>query len=173
VSWVDVTLVVLGVVAAAIGLYTGVLRVLMALAGLAVGVWVAWRFAPPLAEGLESWMSLSQPAARLVATGTLLLATLAVAALLTWLLTRSLKLFRLGWLDRGSGALVALLLVALAAGFVAFNLGVDAEGETTLGDSRILPALVRGLETLREWAGFDAEQTACLRRGGGLPRGPA
>jgi hypothetical protein len=152
-SWVDVGLLIVGLAAAAVGLYTGVLRVLMALAGLAAGLWAAWRFAPTISGALGRWLKLSDGGARLLAALLLLLATLGVAAGLTWLLTRSLKVFRLGWADRVAGALVALLLVACGAAFVAVNLGIDADGKTTLGGSRILPGLVSALERFEQLTG--------------------
>lgn len=159
-SPVDLGLVLVALLAVVLGLYTGVLRVVMALVGLAVGLWVAIRFTDPFAELLLSWVKFSEPAARLVAAACLLTLTLSAAALVTWLIVRSLKVFRLGWVDRVSGGLIGLLIMAVTTGFVAVNLGVDAQGEATIGGSCILPVLVQAFEQLQEWLGAGSGKAA-------------
>jgi uncharacterized membrane protein required for colicin V production len=140
-SWVDVALVSAAAVALAAGLYTGFLRLVLAAAGLGTGLWMAWHYAPAVAARLGGTLG-SERAAYAASFALLVAATVGGAALLTWLLSRTLKVFRLGWADRTAGGLLALGgLTALAAVF-ALSLGVDASA-TAPGGSRLLPLLAR------------------------------
>ena len=138
-SPVDLAILALAALALLLGLYTGLLRVLLASLGLGAAVWCAWSYGAAVAGGLEGLMG-SERAARVAAYVAIMVAVVAASAALTWVVTRGLKLFRLGWLDRLAGAAVGLVAVTALVAMLGVALDVDTRRGRNLGDSRLLPA---------------------------------
>lgn len=127
--------------------WKGLVRDVFSLVGILGGFLVAARFYPYGAVWLKPWVKTDWTAA-LVACGVLFLVTFLVVSLLGSLLGRSLKLLKLGWLDRtagfGFGFLKGLLL---CLGLFLALAHLLPSKTPVLEESRLAPVL---LQTARE-----------------------
>ena len=118
VDWVIVTIVTLSVL---LGLIRGVVREVIALAGMILAVWLVFRYAEPV--GAQLPLGVMWPAARTLAAGVLIfLGVVFGAALLGWIVQKLLAVAKLSASDRVLGAtfglLRALLLLLLGVYFL-------------------------------------------------------
>ncbi|HWQ13836.1 MAG TPA: CvpA family protein [Roseiflexaceae bacterium] len=140
---IDIAIIVIVLLSGALGLYWGLIRQVLSVAGVAAGVVAAGRYGPQAAEALLSFIT---DGALAQALGFVLVfaAVSGAASLAASLLHRFVGLLFLGWLDHllggvlgaAQGALVSAVLLLAAA---AFPHPAWAEA---LGASRIAPTVV-------------------------------
>lgn len=102
-NWVDIAIIVVGVIFALIGLRHGVIRTAFTFAGLAGGIVLAGHYYQLLAKVFSpdgaNW-------AGITAFAIILIATLIAANVLGLLVAHLLHLLRLGWVDKVIGFIV-------------------------------------------------------------------
>lgn len=107
-AWIDWVIVAVVALSVLLGLFRGVMRELIALAGLVLALWLAVQFAVPLGAQLplgDLW-----PAARSLAAGVLIFVAVVFAAgIVGWLVQRLLAAVKLSAADRVLGGLFGLL----------------------------------------------------------------
>jgi membrane protein required for colicin V production len=107
-NWLDIIIIVTIVIAGVIGLWVGLIRAVLSLAGLVVGVILAGRYYLPLSEKLSF---IPQAAvAKVVAFTIILLGVMAITFVLAWLLNKVASVAMLGWVNRLGGAVFGLIL---------------------------------------------------------------
>jgi membrane protein required for colicin V production len=132
---------VLALVAAAVlvGLWNGLVRILVGLGALVLAFVLAARYHPMLAERLPSFGARVE--ARSVAAYVLIfVGILLVSSLVGWLLRRLIQAATLGFVDRLGGAALGLVFALLFAAFVVVPVVAYApSGSALLADSRLAP----------------------------------
>ena len=112
-NWLDVVIVVIGIVFGFLGLWRGAIRTAFSIAGLIGGIALAGHYYQALASVLSSSGAIW---AEITAYAIILVATLVVAYIIGWIVARLVHVTMLGWLDRLIGFIlgvgVGLLLVA-------------------------------------------------------------
>lgn len=98
-----------------LGLYWGLIRQILSIAGLVVGVIAAGRYGPDVAAWLSSFLADPVLAGAIGFLGVLLLVS-ALASLVASALRLFVGLLFLGWLDHLLGGLLGLVQAGLAAG---------------------------------------------------------
>jgi membrane protein required for colicin V production len=150
-TWLDYAVIGVLAISTAWGVWRGLVREVMSLAGWVIAFLAANLFAGPLAEALPQ--SISQPELRvLVAFVVIFVVTLTITTIAALLLARILKAVGLGSLDRTLGGLfgvarglIILLAFALLAGLTSFPLNPIWK-ESWSG-----PALGRSALALKPW----------------------
>ena len=112
-NWLDIIILVTLVINAVIGLWFGLIKAVLALVGVALGVLLAGRLYLPLSERLTF---MDEGAAKVLAFVIILVAVMAAAFILAWLLTKAASAMMLGWVNRLGGALFGLLVGAIIWG---------------------------------------------------------
>lgn len=126
----DVFLSVIFIGGVALGLYWGVIRQMLALAGLLVGLVVALRLAPEVAVWLSSFVA-SESLALWIAFALVLIGFSSLVSFLASLLRFFVGLLFLGWLDHVLGGMLGLIQVWLLGGMlVAAFTAVDPAAAT-------------------------------------------
>ncbi|MDR0510517.1 MAG: CvpA family protein [Rikenellaceae bacterium] len=122
----DILIGLLIVWAIVVGLRRGFVRQLCGIAGVVLGVWLAFRFGATVGE----WLSGSGQGAKIAGFVTVVVVTMIAGATLGWLLSRLVRISGLGMLDRLGGALLstAKMLLAVSALLVCFE-AVDSRWE--------------------------------------------
>jgi membrane protein required for colicin V production len=115
-NWLDIVILAIIVIATFLGLWIGLIRAALFLAGIIVGVFLAGRYYIPLSQHL-SFVG-DESVARVVAFVIILVAVMLVALLLALFLNRLTSLVPLGWVNRLGGAIFGLFLGALFWGAV-------------------------------------------------------
>ena len=140
----DTVLVVVLVISAALGLYWGVIRQLLSVAGLIAGIVLATRYGGRVAGALSSFIS-NDMATQVLGFLFVLIAVSALASLLATILRRSVGLLFLGWADHLIGGLLGLFQGALACTVILMivALAPSERFASALSDSRIVPWLAR------------------------------
>ena len=110
-NWLDIAILVAIVVAAVIGLRTGIIKAVLSLAGLIVGVILAGRYYVLLSQQLSFIPQAS--IAEIVAFAIILIGVLIIAAVLAGLFKWAASLVMLGWVNRLGGAVFGLVLGAI------------------------------------------------------------
>lgn len=109
-NWLDIVIIVYLVLSVVGGLAQGLIRMVLALAGLLVGIFLAGRYY----ASLGSVLPIGDPGvANVVAFAIILVAVMVLAGLLAFLLRRLIGLVMLGWVDHLLGAVVGLLVGGL------------------------------------------------------------
>ena len=139
-SWLDIVIIVVVVLATFWGLRTGIIKAVLSLAGLIVGVILAGRYYVLLAEQLTFIPQAS--IARIVAFAIILVGVMVIAGVLANLLKWAASIVMLGWVNRLGGAVFGLALgaifcSALLAIWVKF-LGVEG----AIAESGLAPILL-------------------------------
>jgi membrane protein required for colicin V production len=109
IDWAIVALVSVSVL---LGLWRGLVREVLSLAGWVVGIVLAIRYAVPLGEGLPFDIGVA-PARTALAALAIVLATVLAAGIVAWLIGKLLAAVKLSGADRLLGALFGLLRAAL------------------------------------------------------------
>src|SRR5262245_41178184 len=143
-SSVDTIIVVVILLSAALGIYWGFIRQVLALAGLIAGLVFASRYGAAVAEALSSLVA-SDTLVRGLGFVFVLVGVSAAASLLASLLRRFVGLLFLGWLDFLAGGLLGLVqglmvctIFLLAAATFPLALWAPA-----IANSQLAPTLVR------------------------------
>ena len=142
----DALLLVVLVMCAALGLYWGLIRQMLAVVGLIAGIVLATRYGGRVADSLTSFIS-NDMATQVLGFLFVLIAVSAAASLLATILRRSVGLLFLGWADHLLGGLLGLFQGALACTVIlmVMALAPSERFASALADSRIVPWLA--------WAG--------------------
>ena len=112
-NWLDITIIVIGIIFGVLGLWKGAIRAAFSVAGLIGGIALAGHYYQPFANLLSStgatW-------AKIVAYAIIMVATLVLASVIGWFIAKIVHATPFGWLDRligfVLGAGIGLLLVA-------------------------------------------------------------
>jgi membrane protein required for colicin V production len=141
---VDIVIIVVVLLFGALGIYWGLIRQLLALAGLVAGVIFAGRYGSAAADALASFIS-NDALAGLLGFTIVLAGVSALASLLASLLQRFAGLLLLRWLDYLAGGVLGLFQGLLACAVVsvlavAFPLPFLS---ATIAASQIAATLVR------------------------------
>jgi len=108
VNWLDVVIVVMVLAFVVWGLVKGVIVTLFGLAGLAVGIKLAWTYYPSLSTRLGFIQN--AVAVKIAAFALILLGILIATWIVGVLVRRLITAVGLGWLDRLGGAVLGLAL---------------------------------------------------------------
>ncbi len=110
-NWLDVIIIVVIIFAAFSGLRSGLIKMVLSLAGLIVGVVLAGRYYVPLSQQLTFIPQTS--AAKVVAFAIILIGVMVIASVIAALLKWAASAIMLGWVNRLGGAVFGLVLGAL------------------------------------------------------------
>ncbi len=113
-NWLDIGLIIAIAVPTLIGLWIGLIKAALSLAGLVVGVILAGRFYLPLSEQLSFIPQAG--VAKIVAFAIILIGVMVIAFVLAKLLKWAASMMMLGWVNRLGGAVFGFLLAAIACG---------------------------------------------------------
>ncbi len=96
-NWLDVVIVVIGIIFGVVGLWKGAIKTAFGIVGLVGGIALAGHYYQPLANVLSpdgaSW-------AGIAAYAIILVATLVIAAIAGWFVAKLVHITMLGWVDR-------------------------------------------------------------------------
>ena len=110
-SWLDIVIIVVVVIATFWGLRIGIIKAVLSLAGLIVGVILAGRFYVPLSQQLTFIPQVG--IAKIVAFAIILVGIMVIAGVLANLLKWAASIMMLGWVNRLGGAVFGLVLGAI------------------------------------------------------------
>jgi membrane protein required for colicin V production len=114
-SWLDIVLLVILAVAAFTGLRAGLIKSVLAFAGMIAGIFLAMRFYDDLGLWLQGPIG-NEGIANVVAFVAILLGVLLVATVLSSLLGGLISAIGIGWLNRLGGAAFGLIFAAISLG---------------------------------------------------------
>ena len=138
--WIDITILVLIIIPAFIGMKAGIIKAVLSLAGIIIGVILAGRYHAALSDKL-TFIS-SAELANIVAFAIILTGVMIIAAVLATWLKLIVSAILLGWVNRLGGAVFGLLLGAIFCGAIlaiwAKFLGVGGP----LSESALAPVLL-------------------------------
>lgn len=109
----DIALLIGGGIFVVLGIYWGLIRQVLAIVGLIVGVMMAGRYGPNVADWLSSFIT-DPDLAGIIGFAAVLLLVSALASLAASLLRIFVGLLFLGWLDHLLGGLLGLLQAVMA-----------------------------------------------------------
>jgi membrane protein required for colicin V production len=110
-NWLDIVILVIIAIATFLGLWMGLIKAVLVLAGIIVGVILAGRYYLPFSQQLS--FIPGEGTAKVVAFAIILIGVMLIAILLAVFLKWAASLVMLGWVNRLGGALFGLLLGAL------------------------------------------------------------
>ena len=146
-NWLDITIVVVGLIAVGVGVRTGLIGLLTTMIGAVVGILAAWFFNGFAVQQLAPYID-NAILARVV--GFLVVGALAFGAvrLLGFLFRTVLSALLLGWVDRAAGGVVGLVIAILVTGgFVwVLNLAPLDVTRRAVADSALAPRVSVGLD---------------------------
>ena len=135
----DVILLSFACALVVVGMFKGLVRILIGCAALVAAFALAARFHEGLAERLAG-LDVGIEALRLIAYLLIFVGVMLAGGLAAWLLRKVLKAAMLGWADRLGGAALGLVAALLAAGLVVLPLvAYSPYGERILGGSKLAP----------------------------------
>ena len=100
------------------GLSKGFLEQALALAGIVLSVWAAFRFSSLVCTWLQPYVSISETTLNVLSFALILIVISLLVVLVAKLLTKVAELAMLGWLDKTLGLVFALAVNALVIGVV-------------------------------------------------------
>lgn len=107
-NWIDITILVVIVLSALLGVVRGFVREALSLAGWALATWVALEFSPGLSSLMAGAITLDS-LRFVIAFLLLFIATLILAAVLNHLISQTVRKSSASGADRAAGALFGLL----------------------------------------------------------------
>jgi membrane protein required for colicin V production len=113
-SWLDIVLIVPIAISTVLGLWKGLIKAVLLLAGIIIGVLLAGRLYAPLSELLTFIPSVG--VAQIVAFAIIFIGVIIVALVLARFLKWLTSLMMLGWVNRLGGAVFGFLLGAIVCG---------------------------------------------------------
>lgn len=140
----DIILLILLGLAVIDGWRKGILVQIGGIAGIVLGIWLAFRYSGPLA----AWAGYASAVADWVAFGVIVLAAILAGALVGWCVGKVVGAAGLGMLNRLGGAVLSLLKGVLILGaLLIFCMAIDRTtgllGPRTFADSRLCAPIVR------------------------------
>ena len=100
------------------GLSKGFLEQALALAGIVLSVWAAFKFSTLVCTWLKPYLNISETTLNIVSFALILIVISLLVVLVAKLLTKVAELAMLGWLDKTLGLVFALAVNALVIGVV-------------------------------------------------------
>jgi membrane protein required for colicin V production len=113
-NWLDIVLISVMAIGALAGLWLGIIKAVLFLAGIIVGVVLAGRFYTPLSEQLT--FIPQESIAKIAAFAIILIGVMVIALVLARMLKWAASMMMLGWVNRLVGAAFGLLLSATFCG---------------------------------------------------------
>jgi len=110
-NWVDIIILIFLAISVISGLVQGLIRTVLSIVGVIVGIFLASHFYTQLGDAM-TFIS-NRGTANIIAFIIILLAVMAIAALIAWLLKSIIKAIMLGWVDKIGGAVIGLILGAM------------------------------------------------------------
>ncbi len=107
-SWLDIVIIVVVIIATLWGLRIGIIKAILSLAGLIVGVILAGRYYVPLSEQLAFIPQAS--IAKIAAFAIILIGIMVIAGVLARFLKWTASILLLGWVNRLGGAVFGFVL---------------------------------------------------------------
>ena len=107
-SWLDIVIIVVVIIATFWGLRIGIIKAVLSLAGLIVGVILAGRYYVPLSEQLAFIPQAS--IAKIAAFAIILIGIMVIAGVLARFLKWTASILLLGWVNRLGGAVFGFVL---------------------------------------------------------------
>ncbi len=107
-SWLDIVIIVVVIIATFWGLRIGIIKAVLSLAGLIIGVILAGRYYIPLSEQLAFIPQVS--IAKIAAFAIILVGIMIIAGVLAMLLKWTASILMLGWVNRLGGAVFGFAL---------------------------------------------------------------
>ena len=98
------------------GISKGFLEQALALAGIVVSVWAAFRFSTLVSTWLKPYLDVSETTLNVISFALILVVISILVLLVAKLLTKVAELAMLGWLDKTLGLVLALAVNALVIG---------------------------------------------------------
>ena len=138
-NWLDIILILALLLAAFIGFRRGIIKVVLILAGLILGVFLAGRFYSNFADRLPIG---NDTTAKVLAFIIIFIAVIAAAFVLAFFLRRTLAAIRLGWTDRLAGAILGFIAGAVICGALLALFGHFFDTKGTVGQSWIASVLL-------------------------------
>lgn len=114
-NWLDIVIIVVGVILGFIGWRMGILQAVALVVGIGVGIVFASQFSAQGADILSTWIE-SPGMAKIVAYIVILVLTLVAATIVAGFARKILSFLLLGWVDRMAG-----LALGILATFVIFS----------------------------------------------------
>jgi membrane protein required for colicin V production len=116
VNSLDIVFVVVLAIATGIGVWKGIIRMALTLAGLILGIFLAGRFYVPFSERLT--LISSPTGAKIAAFLIIFIGIMVLAALLARLLEKATSAVMLGWVNRLVGGIIGFLVGAFFLGAI-------------------------------------------------------
>ncbi len=132
-NWLDIVIAIVLAISAFVGLKSGIIKIVISIAGLILGIFLAGRFYQGFADKL-TFIS-SGTAAEITAYIIILVVVMAAAAVIAWLLSRLLSDVMLGWLNRLGGAILGAIIAGIFVGAVLAVWAKYGGGGDTTGNS--------------------------------------
>ena len=117
----DIALLIIGGLFVILGIYWGLIRQVLSLVGLIVGIVMAGRYGPAVAEWLSSFIS-DSAVTQVVGFIAVLLLVSAAASVIASVLRIFAGLLFLGWIDHLLGAILGLVQAILAGAAILIGL---------------------------------------------------
>ena len=112
-NWLDIVLIVLGLLGLVVGIKMGLLQAIFLVGGMIVGVIIAAQISGPLADALTDSVG-NESLASAIAYGIILIAIVTVSQIIVAVIKKMLAVLFLGWIDRMGGAALGLAAGAVA-----------------------------------------------------------
>lgn len=114
----DVVLLILFIPGIIRGISKGFLEQAIALVGIVISVWAAFKFLGPVCSLLGQYVSFSEDLLKVLAFLLILVTVSLVVLLLAKLLTKVIEMALLGWLNKVLGVVSAVLVTAVVLGVI-------------------------------------------------------
>ncbi|WP_456432830.1 CvpA family protein [Thermosulfuriphilus sp.] len=142
-SWFDYLLLAIFVFFFLKSLFNGFSRELASIVGLILGIFLAGRFHPLVANILSPWIT-NQPLLKGLSFLTVFIIVYLSIFILGVLLRRTLELIKLSWLDRVLGAALGFIKASLVAAMIIFLVVTFVpQGGHILSKSRLYPYVLK------------------------------
>ena len=123
------------------GIRKGLVEQLVSLISIFAGVWAAFKFSVVIGEWLNGFMHADQKIVNIIAFAVIVIITIFILAAVGKLITKTLSLASLGWLNRLLGFVFALLKAAIVIGLLIFILKFGIVKPEVLNSSVVYTAL--------------------------------
>jgi membrane protein required for colicin V production len=138
----DIAILAILIVSAIYSTWRGFVRDIFSLVGIGGGLLLAARFYPEVSEHLRPWVE-TQWLAVLIACGIIFLTTWLAISILGRMVSSTLRVLSLGWLDRTAGFCFGILKALIISVALVVVLVEFLPAKTPfLSESRLAPALV-------------------------------